>query len=81
MLLATSHESVERFIAESPPGASLWVGGSVLTDNEIADLRSRGFLVTTFAHPITTLEDIEDAKQTIAEHHPGEQICVDVFPT
>jgi hypothetical protein len=80
VLLATCREIVERFVSESAPGASLWIGGSVLNPDEISDLRSKGFLVTVFAHPITTIEDIEDAKQTIIEHHPGEQVWVDMFP-
>jgi hypothetical protein len=80
MLLATARETVERFIAKNPAGATLWIGGSVLTDREITDLRTRGYSVTVFDHPIVTADDIEDAKQTISEHHPDEPVWVDTFP-
>lgn len=79
MLLATSRETVERFVAENAPGSILWIGGSLLTDSEVAALRLKGYLVTVFAHSIITVEDIEDAKQTIIEHHSGEPVWVDVF--
>jgi hypothetical protein len=80
MLLATARETVGRFIAENPAGAMLWIGGSVLTDREITDLRTLGYSVTVFDHPIVTAEDIEDAKQTISEHHPDEPVWVDTIP-
>jgi hypothetical protein len=79
-LLATRRETVERFVAENPAGATLWIGGSVLTDREVIRLRERGYSVTVFAHRLDTDEDIADAMETIAEHHPNERVWVDEFP-
>jgi hypothetical protein len=79
-LLATRRETVEKFVAENLTGASLWIGGSVLTDREIIGLRERGYSVTVFAHRLDTDEDIADAKETISEHHPHERLWVDEFP-
>jgi len=80
MFLGISRQGVERFVAQHLPGSVFWIGGSVLNEQEITELRLKGFLVTVFAHPLCTDEDIENAKETILEHHPGEQVWVDVLP-
>jgi hypothetical protein len=72
MLLATTRKIVDIFIAQNPKCAELWIGGGVLSMREVDDLRARGYSLTVFAHPISTLDEIEDAKDTIAEHHPND---------
>jgi hypothetical protein len=81
MLLATTRETVERFLAKNPGGGTLWVGGAVLTGREIDDLRAQGHSVTVLTHPVAADDEIEDAKQAISEHHPNEPVWVDSFPT
>jgi hypothetical protein len=80
VFLGISRQGIEQFVAQHLPGSIFWVGGSVLDEQEITELRLKGFLVTVFAHPLIADEDIEDAIETILEHHPGEQVWVDVLP-
>jgi hypothetical protein len=79
VLLATNRESVDRFVADNPTGGTFWVGGSVLNEAEVADLRARGYSVTVFAHRLTTVDDIEDAVATMEEHHPRDRVFVDLL--
>jgi hypothetical protein len=60
----------------------LWVGCGVLTEPELAQLRSSGIEVTKFNHPISPDDTsaIEGAIETIAQHHPGQTIWVERKP-
>ena len=62
MLLATARETVERFIAKNPAGATLWIGGSVLTDREITDLRT-AYLQQRLIHGVGAARQAQTAQE------------------
>jgi len=57
----------------------LWVGDGVLTQEEIKDLRDREIEVTDFSYSICpeSKEEIDDALQTISEHHPNTRVWME----
>jgi hypothetical protein len=68
-------ELKSRIIGENHP---VWLANGILSDQAIASLRSDGLEVTVFSEPATFDDQnaIEDALQTIKEHHPGMEIYV-----
>lgn len=60
------------------PGVAIWAGSNVLTELNHQDLVVKGFNVTRFGHSISGLNksELEDALETIKEHHPTENIWV-----
>lgn len=58
----------------------LWIGDGVLSQEEIQDLRDRGIEVTNFSYPISpeSREEIDDALQTISEHHPNTRVWMEI---
>ncbi len=58
----------------------LWVGDGVLTQEEITDLRGREVEVTNFSYSISpeSKEEIDDALQTISEHHPNTRVWMEI---
>jgi len=60
------------------PGVAIWAGSNVLTELNHQDLVAKGFNITRFDHSISGVNknELEDALQTIKEHHPIENIWV-----
>lgn len=58
---------------------ALWVNQGLLDDSELAALRSDGFKLTNFTywHDPADESEIQDAVETIREHHPGEALYVE----
>jgi hypothetical protein len=56
--------------------APLWISAGVISQSELESLRNSGADVTDFNYAIGLNENevIDDAIQTIKEHHPGEVI-------
>jgi hypothetical protein len=60
----------------------LWVSAGVLSEQEIAALRSEGVEVTNFSHVIDTTDRdaVEAAIASLREHHPSERLWVEYAP-
>ncbi|MGZ5053918.1 MAG: hypothetical protein ACXWAT_03115 [Methylobacter sp.] len=58
--------------------APLWISAGIISQSELDSLRSRGADVTNFNYEIGLNEHevIDDAIETIREHHPDEVIWV-----
>jgi len=58
--------------------APLWISAGILSTSELEAIRCRGTDVTDFNYEIGVNENevIDDAIETIKEHHPGEVIWV-----
>ena len=56
----------------------LWISAGVISQSELESLRQGGIDVTDFNYAIGLNENevIDDAIETIKEHHPGEVIWV-----
>jgi len=59
--------------------APLWISAGILSISELEALRCRGTDVTDFNYEIGLNENevIDDAIETIREHHPGKVIWVE----
>jgi len=59
--------------------AALWVNQGVLEDSELVRLRTEGFNLTDFTYWYDSADEseIQDAVETIREHHPGEALYVE----
>jgi hypothetical protein len=59
----------------------VWVGYGVLSESELAGLRSNGMEITNFTYSIdpSDHEKVLDAISVIEEHHPGERIWVEII--
>ncbi|MEP7706821.1 hypothetical protein [Paraglaciecola sp. 25GB23A] len=57
---------------------ALWVGSNLLTKLNHGEMVANGMNVTRFNYPINPLNqlEIDDALETIKEHHPSENIWV-----
>ncbi len=60
------------------PGVAIWAGSNVLTERNHQDLVARGFNVTRFDYSVSIAckNELENALETIKEHHPTENIWV-----
>lgn len=60
------------------PGVAIWAGSNVLTELNHQDLVAKGFNVTRFDYTVNAVNKnkLEDALETIKEHHPAEHIWV-----
>ena len=60
------------------PGVVIWAGSNVLTELNHKELVAKGVNVTRFNHPVSGAirSELEDAIETIKEHHPTESIWV-----
>jgi hypothetical protein len=58
----------------------LWFGAGVLSDVQIDELRDSGLSVSVLNYTIKSSDNdcIDDATDTIREHHPNELIFVEV---
>lgn len=76
----TSRDSFDRLFASADlPPTALWVAAGVLEPSELATLRASGLAVTAFDRTIDPLDPsaMEDAIDTIREHHSGEDVRMD----
>ena len=80
MFIATTRAGVHGFLAEHPTGGAFWVGGSVLSGAEIEQIRLAGYSLTVLAYALRAPVNIDEATQTVCEHHPGESIVVEPLP-
>lgn len=74
-----SRKSFEDYLLlEEKLSAPLWVSAGILSTSELESLRCRGADVTDFSYEIGLNENeiIDDAIETIREHHPSEVIWV-----
>ena len=79
ILTREGYEDVRSLVATNV----VWVNSGVLSNAEITDLRSRGIDLTCFAHPIDWRDgdQMDNSVDTIAEHHPGERIWMEIRAT
>ncbi|KXK48023.1 hypothetical protein SAMN05216318_1413 [Nitrosomonas eutropha] len=77
ILTRNGYESLISVFGKVP--SPLWVNSGVLSESELAQLRSQGIDVTSFTNPIvrSNESEFEDALHTIHEHHPGLPIWVE----
>lgn len=58
--------------------AIIWLAHGLLTDSEVASLRSAGHDVTVWSYPeSTSFEGLQGSVATIEEHHPGHTVWVE----
>ncbi|MEO6022716.1 MAG: hypothetical protein ABIP64_06310 [Burkholderiales bacterium] len=81
MLTRRSYDELLLLVGHVP--SPIWVNLNVLTRAEIEELRQSGVEVTSFTQLIdpTVSEFIEDALDSIREHHPNEIIWVENIST
>ena len=76
---ATSRQSYDHLVASEfwPPDA-LWLSSGVLDAYELAELRAQGLSVTDFTDAIDANDsaEMEEALDTIREHHPAQAVWV-----
>ena len=60
----------------------VWVGAGVLSNSELAELRSLGLDLTNFSYSIepNDMETILGALADISTHHPGHRIWLECQP-
>lgn len=77
--VTSRHGFDHLFASVDWPPTTLWVAAGVLKPSELANLRGSGLAVTALDRTIDPLEPaaVEDALETIREHHPGEGIRMD----
>lgn len=76
-LTRNGYESLVNTFGKAP--SPLWVNYGVLSESELAQLRSQGVDVTDFTSLIvrSNESEFEDALRTIQEHHPGLAVWVE----
>lgn len=75
-----SRKGFEDYLSfEEKLSAPLWISAGILSASELESLRCRGTDVTDFSYEIGLNENevIDDAIETIREHHPDEAIWVE----
>lgn len=80
VFLALTRKGFEELTARfGQPPSPLWVNAEVLSESELIRLRKQGWDVTDFTYPIAAdkRSEIEDAVNTITEHHPGHTVWVE----
>jgi hypothetical protein len=75
--LALTRNGIDAFVLEGKGGEALWVAGGILNENEMRQMRTSGTNLTVFSHSIRTKVQIEDALQTMQQHHPDEGLRVE----
>jgi hypothetical protein len=77
ILTKDGFNDVGRFVEENKH--PIWVSHGVLSTAEIEDLRTTGVNLTEFTYRISLNDQkaINEAINTISEHHPGERIWVE----
>ena len=75
----TSRKGFEDYLSvKEKLAAPLWISAGVISQSELESLRNSGADVTDFNYAIGLNENevIDDAIETIKEHHPGEVVWV-----
>lgn len=80
IFLAISRAGFESYAELGAFKSPLWVCAGVLSEEELATLRSDGVDVSDFNYTIESNDwlGIEGALETIREHHPAQQVWVGV---
>jgi hypothetical protein len=79
IFLVLSRKGFECYLSVAAnDSAPLWVSAGVLSQSELDELHSRGINITNFNYEIglDETEVIENAIETIREHHPDKVIWV-----
>jgi hypothetical protein len=78
VFFAMSRRGFESYASLKSKDSPLWVSAGVLSEQELAALRSQGTNVSDFDYSleIEDREGIECAVETIREHHPGHVVWV-----
>jgi hypothetical protein len=76
VFFAISRAGFESYSGLDVGGTPLWVCAGVLSDLELANLRSERVDVSAFNYALEPSDwaGIDDALQTIREHHPGQTV-------
>lgn len=78
VLLAITPEGLQRALQlASDANLSIWCGSDAVSDADYSKLAGRN--VSRFVYPLrgASTEALQDAVDTIAEHHPGEPVWVE----
>jgi hypothetical protein len=77
ILTKEGFKDLGRFLKENKH--PIWVNQGVLSQAEIEDLRASGINLTDFTYHISIddQKEINEAINTISEHHPGERIWIE----
>ncbi len=61
------------------PSSITWINDGILSTAELENLRSSGVEITNFTYRIDSRNGkvIDEALNTIMEHHPGEKIWIE----
>ena len=75
---AMTRSAFESYMQLAQAHAALWVSAGVLSKQELAALRAQGMAITDFDHAIAADDPaaVQDALDTIQEHHPGQVVWV-----
>jgi hypothetical protein len=78
VFFAISRAGFESYSGLDVAGTPLWVCAGVLSDRELATLRSEGVDVSDFNYTLAPSDwaGIDDALQTIREHRPDHTVWV-----
>lgn len=80
VFLALTHKGFEEAkIMSMSKKAPNWIGADILSPSECETFRRNGMNLTVFSQPqpLKDLPAIQDALNTIAEHHPDETVWVE----
>lgn len=80
VFFALTRHGYEELVSQTGRAPSpIWVNAGVLSEAELAQLRSAGVEVTNFTHTIDAAdsEAILVAVQSIQEHHNGQRVWVE----
>ncbi|KHK51868.1 hypothetical protein PI87_20145 [Ralstonia sp. A12] len=78
VFLATTSEGLQRALElAGSAGLPIWCGSDAVSDADYSKLAGRN--VSRFAYPLhdASAKTLQDAVDTIAEHHPGESVWVE----
>ncbi|ANH73067.1 hypothetical protein ACS15_3485 [Ralstonia insidiosa] len=81
VFLAITPEGLQRALQlASDANLPIWCGSDAVSDAEYSKLAGRN--VSRFVYPLhgASAEVLQGAVDTIAEHHPGEQVWVEHAP-
>jgi hypothetical protein len=76
-LTRSGYQELVSILGRTP--SPIWVSEGVLTDAEIAKLHSADIDVSNFTSVIdgNSVEEVEEAIETIKLHHPGQSVWVE----
>lgn len=83
VFFALTRSGYEELIVQlRQPPSPLWVNADVLAPAELAQLRQEGHEITNFTHTVDIhiRAAVEEAINTVKEHHAGQHIWVEYVP-